>query len=54
MSCIIQNAVLLANIYKNKLIPNVEKEHYIKAMEDLMGGAMLEKNLALFEEESRR
>ncbi|MBL7129547.1 MAG: 2-oxoacid:acceptor oxidoreductase family protein [Ignavibacteria bacterium] len=47
-----QNVVLLANIHKNKLIPNIEKEHYIKAMEDLMDGSMLEKNIALFEEES--
>lgn len=47
-----QNIVLLANIHKNKLIPDIEKEHYLKAMEDLMGGTMLEKNTALFEEES--
>jgi indolepyruvate ferredoxin oxidoreductase beta subunit len=47
-----QNIVLLANIHKNKLIPNIEKEHYVKAMEDLMEGTMLEKNIALFNEES--
>ena len=48
-----QNVVLLANIHKNKLIPGIEKEHYVEAMKDLMGGTMLEKNKMLFEEESR-
>ena len=46
-----QNVVLLAHILKNKLLPDVEENHFKLAMEDLMAGSMLEKNLALFEEE---
>ena len=46
-----QNVVLLAHIEKHELIPNVKKEHYLKAMDDLMQGRMLEANLKLFEEE---
>ena len=46
-----QNIVVLAHISRHELIPTVTTEHYKTAMEDLMSGAMLAKNLALFEEE---
>lgn len=49
-----QNMVVLANIDRYGLIPGVEKKHYISAMDDLMGGSILEANLNLFEEERRR
>jgi indolepyruvate ferredoxin oxidoreductase beta subunit len=45
-----QNMVLLAHMDREGLIPQVKTEHYRKAMEDLMAGAMLEKNMALFDE----
>jgi indolepyruvate ferredoxin oxidoreductase beta subunit len=45
-----QNMVLLAHMDREGLIPQVKTEHYRKAMEDLMAGAMLEKNMALFNE----
>lgn len=43
-----QNIAILANIDKNNLVPRVEKHHLVQAMEDLMTGAMLEKNIAVF------
>ncbi len=43
-----QNIVILAHISKNKLVPNVKKEHLLKAMDDLMKGDMLKNNLDLF------
>jgi len=43
-----QNIVVLAHIFKKNLVPLLRKEHFLKAMEDLMEGAMLEKNVALF------
>ncbi|MDH4205147.1 MAG: 2-oxoacid:acceptor oxidoreductase family protein [Desulfobacteraceae bacterium] len=46
-----QNIVLLANIDKYSLIPSVKKEHYIKAMEDLLQGRLLEANIEMFEKE---
>lgn len=46
-----QNIVVLATIEKHKLIPGIETHHYRLAMTDLMAGAMLEKNLNLFENE---
>ncbi len=49
-----QNMIVLANIDRYKLIPNINKEHYYAAMKDLMQGAMLETNLKLFEEERSR
>lgn len=45
-----QNIVLLSAIAGNGLIPGVSVDDYKNAMDDLMGGAMLEKNLKLFEE----
>lgn len=46
-----QNIVVLARISRDGLIPAVATAHYKTAMEDLMSGAMLAKNMALFEEE---
>jgi indolepyruvate ferredoxin oxidoreductase beta subunit len=46
-----QNIVLLANIDKYSLIPGVKKEHYIRAMDDLLQGRLLETNIELFEKE---
>lgn len=43
-----QNIVVLAHIYTNRLIPGIKKPHLLQAMEDLMQGAMLENNMALF------
>jgi indolepyruvate ferredoxin oxidoreductase beta subunit len=44
-----QNIVILKNISKNELIPGIKEEHYLKAMEDLMGGNKLEKNKKIFQ-----
>jgi indolepyruvate ferredoxin oxidoreductase beta subunit len=44
-----QNMVVLAHIDRNRLIAGIDSEHYRLAMEDLMVGGMLERNLALFE-----
>ncbi|MEW6672100.1 MAG: 2-oxoacid:acceptor oxidoreductase family protein [Thermodesulfobacteriota bacterium] len=46
-----QNIVVLAHIGRHELIPAVSRDHYKAAMDDLMSGAMLSKNLALFEAE---
>ena len=48
-----QNIVVLAHISRHGLVPGVTAAHYKKAMDDLMSGAMLAKNLALFEAEIR-
>lgn len=46
-----QNIVLLACICKNGLIPGVLKTHFKEAMEDLLDGEVLRRNMDLFEEE---
>ncbi len=43
-----QNIAILARINRKKLIPGVEKQHMLQALEDLMQDAMLERNLELF------
>jgi indolepyruvate ferredoxin oxidoreductase beta subunit len=43
-----QNMVILGEIASRSLIPSIKIKDYEKAMEDLMGGVMLEKNLTLF------
>ena len=48
-----QNIVVLATIHKHNLIPGIESDHYRLAMADLMEGAMLEKNLNLFDAERK-
>ena len=44
-----QNIAVLAHIDKNSLVPHVEKRHLVQAMEDLMTGMMLERNMAIFD-----
>ncbi len=43
-----QNIVLLAEIDNRSLIPQVNTDHYTAAMDDLMAGEMLDKNMRLF------
>jgi len=43
-----QNVALLASIDKLNLIPDVESKHFLKAMDDLMTGKMLDLNVDLF------
>ncbi len=47
-----QNVIVMAELSKAKLIPGVEKEHYIAALSDLLSGRALEVNLKAFEEVS--
>lgn len=49
-----QNMVVLANIDRYKLIPDIKKEHYYEALKDLIQGTMLKTNLKLFGEERSR
>lgn len=49
-----QNMIVLANIDRYKLIPGIKKEHFYKALKDLMKGTTLKTNLELFEEERNR
>ena len=44
-----QNIALLAEIDKKQLIPSVMTDHYKEAMNDLMTGDMLKKNMQLFD-----
>lgn len=44
-----QNMVVLRAIDRESLLPGVEKEDYLKAMQDLMAGEMLAANQRLFE-----
>ncbi len=43
-----QNVVLLAEIERNRILPKIKKDHYIKALKDLMSGEKLDKNISLF------
>ncbi|MDI3472277.1 MAG: indolepyruvate ferredoxin oxidoreductase, beta subunit [Thermotogaceae bacterium] len=43
-----QNMALLANVVKNKLIPSLNFNHCLKAMEDLMTGDILKINQEFF------
>lgn len=43
-----QNMAVLADICRQRLIPGIDLNHYQTAMTDLMTGAMLEKNMAIF------
>lgn len=47
-----QNTVVLAAIHRRKLIPGIRKEHYRRALSDLLQGTALRRNLKLFDEES--
>jgi indolepyruvate ferredoxin oxidoreductase beta subunit len=44
-----QNVVVLAAVDRHNLVPGVDTSHYRQAMEDLMEGSLLEKNMSLFE-----
>lgn len=44
-----QNMAVLSEIHHHGLIPGITLKHYEMAMADLMSGAMLEKNRALFD-----
>ena len=44
-----QNIAILREIDRHNLVPGIGRAAYRRAMEDLMAGGMLEKNLALFE-----
>jgi indolepyruvate ferredoxin oxidoreductase beta subunit len=46
-----QNVVVLAQIDKHALVPGVKKEHYLRAMDDLMPERVLQANVRLFEAE---
>lgn len=43
-----QNVAVLAHIARNNLLPEVQATHFEKALQDLMSGTTLEKNLELF------
>lgn len=43
-----QNIVILANISKYRLIPEIDAEHMQQALQDLLRGPLLERNLELF------
>ena len=49
-----QNVVVLADIARLKLIPEINHKNYIEAMMDLLEGNKLEDNLKLFNSKSRR
>lgn len=42
-----QNTVLLREVLENRLVPGLEREHVIKAMEGLLSGGALKKNLEI-------
>lgn len=44
-----QNMAILGTLAASGIVPGVEPAHYRAAMADLMAGAMLKKNLALFD-----
>jgi len=44
-----QNVAVLKAIDRRNIIPNIETDHYKEAMEDLLHGSILNKNMALFE-----
>jgi len=43
-----QNMAVLGEICRGRLIPDIEPDHYEKAMADLMADRMLENNLSIF------
>jgi len=49
-----QNIAVSAHLCQDSLIPGVQKEHYLQAMDDLMKGPMLEANRVLFEKIIKR
>lgn len=49
-----QNMVVLSGIHRNGLIPGLQTEHVLQAMDDLLSGAMLEANLRIFRENKKQ
>ncbi len=45
-----ENIIVLSHIHRHRLIPELETEHFLRAMEDLLTGTILEANLRLFHE----
>jgi indolepyruvate ferredoxin oxidoreductase beta subunit len=45
-----ENIIVLSRIHRHRLIPTLETVHYLKAMDDLLTGTILEANLRLFHE----
>lgn len=43
-----QNVVLLGKVARESLVPGVDPDHYRLALKDLLGGDLLDLNLALF------
>jgi indolepyruvate ferredoxin oxidoreductase, beta subunit len=43
-----ENIIVLSWIHRNRLIPDLLEEHFLRAMEDLLTGTILEANLRLF------
>jgi len=43
-----ENILVLSHIHRHRLIPGLEAEHFLRAMEDLLTGTILEANLRLF------
>jgi len=43
-----ENIIVLSWIHRNRLIPDLLEEHFLRAMEDLLTGTTLEANLRLF------
>lgn len=48
-----QNMVILGQIDRFKVIPGISRDHYISAMEDLMGESMLPENRKIFDRNAR-
>lgn len=44
-----QNVVIIGELAKESLIPGVSREHYVKALRDLLSGRTLERNLEVFQ-----
>jgi indolepyruvate ferredoxin oxidoreductase beta subunit len=44
-----QNIVVLAHIHRHGLIPGLQTQHFLQAMEDLLTDTMLTENLRLFQ-----
>ena len=45
-----ENIIVLSQIHRHRLIPNLQMKHFLRAMEDLLTGTILEANLRLFHE----
>lgn len=48
-----QNIVMLAHIHRHRLIPGLQTQHFLQAMEDLLVDTMLSSNLQLFQDIDR-